>query len=274
MLSDIKLSCSASAWGKNGFVEAISAISDAGYEGVECSALLVNEYEDRLHVFEEIFEISNIKLVSMLQIPDILNRETAEEEVERIANTARFLLANESQCVVVSPSNKEPEEPLDDDQWTTVAAIIEEMGARCNEFDMQMCFRPRCGFLAGDEKSFTRLLGMVDPNLVKICVDTAEFELAGISIDKFCKTYADRIGYLRLRDVSSSKKRLPTTSNVPGSAPQFGRGCIDFEKITAIIEKIDYSGALTIDVAGESHKPKLAAEDAYRFIVKKSGLFF
>lgn len=273
MLTDVHLACSAAPWGKNGFVEAVGAVSAAGYDGIECPAFLVNQYEDRLHVFEEIFEASQLKLVTMLQISDFQNPETADEEVERVANTARFLSANGASFLVVSARNEYGEEAPTEDDWTTFAAILEEMGVRCAEFGIALAYRPKAGLLGGTDKEIKKLMSMTDKDIVGLCFDTAELALAKIPFDKFFKTYASRILHVRFRDISSGKNLPDRTSNLPGSSPQFGRGGIDVSKAGKIIENNAYSGFITVDVTGESRKPYEAIDDAFRHVMRKSGLF-
>ncbi|MHC4884459.1 MAG: sugar phosphate isomerase/epimerase family protein, partial [Planctomycetota bacterium] len=135
---------------------------------------------------EEILEVSDLKLASMNQTADFLNRETAEIEVERVANTARFLSANKSMVLVVSPTNLDTEE-LHGDDWTTFAAVLEEMGCRCDEFGVTLAYRPRAGFVGGSDRDIKRVLGMVDEKVVNLCFDTAEVTLAGINPDRFFK---------------------------------------------------------------------------------------
>ena len=260
------------AWGPNGFVEALGAVAEIGYDGVECPAGLVRAYEDRLHVFQEILEASGLRLCAMSQHEDILEREHADEAAERVANTARFLGANEKPCLVLAPRNRQPEEVTADD-WVTVAAILDEMGSRCQEFGIRFVFRPRAGFLAGNDRDLKRLMGMTDPRLVHLCCDTAELTLAGMAIDRFIKTHTDRLHYVRLRDASGARRRPKTTSPRPGSAPLYGRGAVDFAKVGRALASVRYSGWVTVEIAGEAHPPREAAENAFRTIVRKSGLF-
>ncbi|MBN1256758.1 MAG: TIM barrel protein [Planctomycetes bacterium] len=271
-MGEVTLASSSIIWGRNGFIEAVGAISDIGYHGLECSSHLVREYEDRLHVFEEILDIANLKLAAMMQYADLLNTENADETVERVANTARFLGAIGSPAVVVSPTNQ-LEEPLSKDEWTTMAAILEEMGMRCREFNIDLAFRPRTGFIAGNNRDIKHLMGMCSPDMVKLCLDSAELTLAGINLERFFKTWEKNIIYIRFRDVSGAKRRKAVTSEIRGSAPQFGRGAVNFTKLGNLIHRSDYTGWITVEVAGESNPPKSAAETAYRFLMRKSSLF-
>lgn len=271
-MSEIQLGCSSLGWNVKKFVDAVSSISRSGYAGIECSATLVTEYEDRLHVFEEILEVSGLKLASMNQTADFLNREIAEIEVERVANTARFLSANKAMVLVVSPSNLDNSE-LTNDDWTTFAAVLEEMGFRCDEFGVCLAYRPRAGLVGGSERDIKRVLSMVDEKVISLCFDSAEITLAGINPDRYFKKYQDRIIHTRLRDVSGAKRRRASTSADPGSAPQFGRGAVDIKKMGDLLQKNNYTGWVIAETIGETGTPAETSDAAYRYIYRKSGLF-
>ncbi|MFH0910515.1 MAG: sugar phosphate isomerase/epimerase [Planctomycetota bacterium] len=271
-MNEVSLGCSDLAWGPTGFVEAISAISEIGYDGIECSSDLVQEYEDRLHVFEEIMDTSHLKLCAMSQAADFLDRENADAVVERVANTARFLSANRTPCLVVSPRNPANEAMANDD-WVTVAAVLDEMGVRCREFGVKLAFRPRAGFLAGGSRDLARLLEMSNKTLVFLCCDTAELELAKIRVPTFLKKWKERVAYVRYRDISGAKRRKKTTSNESGRAPLFGRGAVSFARVGKALLQAGYNGWVTVEIAGESHPPREAAMNAFRYVVRKGGLF-
>ncbi len=273
MLTDVKLACSAASWGKSGFVEAVEAISKVGYDGIECSAYLVGLYEDRLHVFEEIFEIAKLELVTMLQLADFQNTETADEEVERVANTARFLSANGAKYLVVSPNNEIPEEPITDDEWTTFIAILDEMGDRCLEFGISPVYRPKAGLIGGSDKEIKKIMSMTEEERVGLSFDTAELTLSNISLDRFFKEHSSRIKHIRFRDVSAGKNRLERTSSLPKTAPMFGRGAVNFAKVGKIVSNYNYSGFITVVTTGEGRPARTAIDDAYRHVMRKSGLF-
>lgn len=271
-MTDIQLSCYTGPWGPTGLIDAIAHISTVGFDGLECPAAVVAGYEDRLHVFEEIMQTSSLCISSLLQPLDLLDTEHPDEQVERAANAARFLASAGGNALVVC-HHKEVDGTLSDDEWATLGAICEEIGERCNEFGIHFCFFPRARRLCASEKDIKRFLASTRPALVNIALDTAEVVLAGSNPQRILKANLDRVRHVRYREASASKRRSKSTSNKPGTTPQFGRGAVNFESISKILITGRYTGWITLDVSGDSHTPQGAIDTGYRFLVRHSGLF-
>lgn len=271
-MNDIQLACYTGPWGPEGLVEAITAISECGYDGIECPARVVHSFEDRLHVFDEILESANLSLCGLLQPVNLLDRERADETVERAANAARFLNAA-GRGVLTVFSSVLREEEMSDAEWATAAAIVEEIGSRCAEFEIRCCFLPRAMRLVGTEKEIKRFMAMTNPDLVQLALDTAEMSLGGVTPKRVLRAHFDRLAGIRFRDVSGSKRRAKATQDRPGSAPQFGRGAVSFEKVSEALLSLGYAGWIVLDVTGEAHTPMDAAAGGFRYLLRKSGLF-
>ncbi len=114
---------------------------------------------------------------------------------------------------------------------------------------------------------------MTNPEVVSLAVDTAELALAGMDTVKVLKAHQSRLSSVRFRDVSGAKRRLDVTSSKPGSAPQFGRGAVDFESVSKTLIDLKYDGWVTVDITGEAAPAKEAALAGYRFVMRRSGIF-
>ncbi len=271
-MGEIRLSCFAAPWGGEGTIQAITDVADAGFEGLEFPADVVRRFEDRLHVFEEILDTANLKLSGLLQRVNLLDKETADEQVEKAANSARFAGATGRGNLVITQADPVGA-PLSDDDWLTVAAIVEEIGFRCQDFGISLCFMPRARHLGDSDKDLKRILAITNSEVVGLAIDTAELVLAGMDPAKVVKSHRERLKSVRFRDVSGSKRRADVTSSKPGSAPQFGRGAVNFEAVSKALIDIKYDGWITVDVTGEAATPREAALSGYRFIMRRSGLF-
>lgn len=271
-LFDIKLACYTGPWGDDGFVDAISNISEYNFDGIECPPQIVSIYEDRLHVFQEILKNQGLKISNLVQSIDLLDKENADVQIERAANAARFISAAGSNILTVCHDSLH-EDALTDEEWATAGAILEEVGDRCQEHGIELCYLPRAGRLISTEKDIRRLLASTNPNLVKLALDTAEAVLAKSTPQKMIKAGLDRIHLIRFHDVSSSKRRAKSTSDEPGSTPQFGRGAVNFDAVCKQLITGGYKGWITLDVSGETHPPAEAVEIGYRYLMRHSGLF-
>ncbi len=271
-MPEIRLSCYAAPWGGEGTVHAITDVADCGYDGLEFPADVVRRFEDRLHVFEEILDTTGLKLSGLLQRVNLLDKDKADEQVEKAANSARFAGSTGRGNLIICQSDPVDAPPSDDD-WLTVGAIVEEIGCRCQDFGINLCFMPRARHLGDSDKDLKRILTITRPEVVSLAVDTAELVLAGMDPCKVLKANQSRLRSVRFRDVSGAKRRSDMTSSRRGSAPQFGRGAVDFEAIAKVLVDIKYDGWITVDITGEAAQPKEAALAGYRFVMRRSGLY-
>jgi inosose dehydratase len=271
-VAEIRLSCFAAPWGNDGTIQAITDVADCGFEGLEFPSEVVRRFEDRLHVFEEILDTTGLKLSGLLQRVNLIDKDKADEQVEKAANSARFAGSTGRGNLVICQS--EPlSGPVSDDDWLTVGAIVDEIGCRCQDFGIKVCFMPRARHFGDSDKDLKRLMAMTNPEVVGLAVDTAELALAGMDPVKVIKAHQARLGSVRFRDVSGAKRRLDVTSSRPGSAPQFGRGAVDFEAVSKALVDLKYDGWVTVDITGEAADPKEAAMAGYRFVMRRSGIF-
>ncbi|MBN2712493.1 MAG: TIM barrel protein [Planctomycetes bacterium] len=269
-MGEIRLSCYTAPWGDAGLVQAITEISECGFDGIECPASLVNEYEDRLHVFEEILEKSRLTLAGLVQNVDLLDREHADEQVEKAVNSARFVSAASQGTLTIRHIGEVPED-ISDEMWATVGAILEEIADRCSYFNTKVCFLPTADGPVSSEKDISRLMAMTNEQAVGLSLDTSEIALAGGSPQRVIKTHIDRLCMVRYRDVSGSKRKAK--SGAPAPTPTFGRGAVNFEAVSKNLLSGGYSGWVTLDITGEQHTPLDAISNGSRFMMRKSGLF-
>jgi sugar phosphate isomerase/epimerase len=272
-LNEIRLACSTAPWGPDGLVPAISEVSRCGFEGLECPGSTVQQFEDRLHVFEEILESVRLRLATLLQPLNLLDVDHADEQVERAANAARFAAAAGSHQLIICHSVPFREEEATDSHWSTFSAVLEEIGHRCREFEVEMCFLPRAWRLVGTEKEIARLMTSTRAEYVKLAVDTAEIVLAGGSPQRVIKHFERRLRLVRYRDASGAKRRPKNAGDHPPSAPPMGRGGVDFEAVSKILLQNKYEGWVILDVTGEAGPPAATIAAGHRFLLKKSRLF-
>ena len=82
-MGDIELACHTSSWGPDSLVGAISEIARCGYTGIESTPEIVQAFEDRPIVLEEILEENGLRLVAILSPSRPISTLSLEEEIER-----------------------------------------------------------------------------------------------------------------------------------------------------------------------------------------------
>ncbi|GHS91887.1 hypothetical protein FACS1894139_00790 [Planctomycetales bacterium] len=291
-MHNIKLACYTNPWGKDGFIQAIKDIGGGGFDGVEYSALYVESYLDRLHVFQEIINREELAVVNLLQGIDLLDGENSDLQVERGIAAARFIAAAGAKHLTIFHEHVRAAPPTED-EWGEAGKTLDELAERVRqEHGLQLCYLPRLSRLEFSRQDIFRLLAATNPEYVKIALDTAEItqianntavkskEVKTAKDEKSGKNIAveiireafDRIGILRFRDVSGAKRKAKTLDDETVAAPRFGRGAVDFPEICRWLEKLNYRGWLTVDFAGEAQPAADAMTQAFRYLAKHTVL--
>ena len=266
-LLDIKLACYTGPWGTQNLIRAIAQIAAAGFDGIECPAAVVQQYEDRLNVFEEILIASNIKLAGIIQPVDLFaDEKKIPEQVERTVNSARFVSAAGASLISIVNVVPIPED-MNDERMITLAAIVCEMSKRCAELGVKLAFLPRAKNVVAFGKDLKRLLESDEDQSIGLALDTAEMAIAEVQAGKIIKTYSQYLRYIRFRDLFLKKRRADRPS------AKFGKGEADFLGACKALKSEKYSDWITVDITGETIPLHDAASNALHFMMKKSGLF-
>ena len=90
-MGDIQLACHTASWGSDNLIRAVGDISQSGYQGLEATPEIVDAFEDRPSVLQEILSQNSLSLVAISSPLAPINTMSLEEEIERNVNHARFL---------------------------------------------------------------------------------------------------------------------------------------------------------------------------------------
>src|SRR5438477_6467574 len=114
-MADIELACHTAAWGDDGFINALSDIERAGFKGIETTTGVVEQYEDRVEVFNEILIQHHMQLIAITAGGAMWPGMSLEEEVERSLNIVRFLKGANARMLTLLPPRLNPDQPVEDE---------------------------------------------------------------------------------------------------------------------------------------------------------------
>lgn len=274
-MSDIELACHAAPWGRKGFINALSDIERAGFRGIEMTAEVVEEFEDRVGVFREILHQHHLKLIAITGGGSQWPGMNLDEEVERGVNVARFLKNSGASVLNLLPPVPNPEKPMEDEQDLLPAATAYgEIARRTLELGVQTCLHPSVGSFVHSPRTINKFIQMADPEAMRLCADVGFLAEAKIPMQGFVKEHKKRIGVIHLKDHSNKDmkgKKPPSLTKKnpkPYTAPKgiaLGTGDLDLESFVETMLRSDFSGWATIcfdedpkttlfDLAVESYK--------------------
>ncbi len=203
-MHEILMGFSLTYWSDDAVIEGIEEIAAANFPGFEAPPSIVARYEERLDVFREILERTDLELVAIYNQGNFLIEDRLEEDVEIAMNTARFLHRVGAQFLVVSCGPRRPEGNTKED-WTNLLKALDELGNRCLDSAIQLCVMQHHGTIIETREDIDRLMDETPEHCVFFCPDLGELRSVMIDPVPLIADYFDRIPYVRFRDVLDRK---------------------------------------------------------------------
>jgi inosose dehydratase len=249
-MADIEIACHTAPWGDEGFINALSDIEKAGFKCIETTTGVVEQFEDRVEVFNEILSQHGIRLVGITAGGATWPGSSLEEEVERSLNIVRFLKSAEAKFLTLLAPRPDPDSPLeDDDDLMPVATAYGEIARRTQEMGIVPCFHPDSTSLVNDLKRMEKFLEFSDPAAMKLCVDTSFLDQAGLPFAKFLKEHKKRLGSVHLRDIKPlAKKRKKGDLGPNFQTVELGKGNLELEEFVDTLLDIEFAGWATVEL--------------------------
>jgi inosose dehydratase len=263
-MADIELACHTAAWGDDGFINALSDIEKAGFKGIETTTGVVEQFEDRVDVFNEILIQHHMQLIAITTSPSMWPGMSLEEEVERSLNIVRFLKSANAKILTLMPPKPNPDQPIEDEaDMIPVATAYGEIARRTAELGILPCLHMDVSSLVNDPKSLEKFIEYSDPAAMKLCVDVSVLAMAEIPITKFIKENKKRIGAVHLRDIkpaAGKKKKADLASKF--QTVELGKGTLGLEDFVDTLLGVEFSGWATVELEKGGTKSLLHQAEA------------
>lgn len=211
-------------------------LADAGYDGIELmhTMLEADEAVDRLAALSDEHDLPVIGSSFGGQMWDPAQSEEIAARTERIAEQIEALGGHHLGISTGSTGELKTDEQLD-----TQAGLVRRMIDTCQHRGIIVDMHNHTYELQWD---MHELRGMIErlPDL-KLGPDLNWARRAGVDPLQFLRTYADRIVFLHLRDQTGELW------------PQaLGEGDEDWEAVAAVLDEIDFSGWVAVELAHEA----------------------
>ncbi len=258
-MSDIELACHTAPWGKERLIHALSDIERSGFRGIELTAEVVEQFEDRVGGFNEILTQHRLELTAITAGGSMWPGLNLDEEVERGVNIARFLKSAGAKVLVLYPPRPNPDSPLEDEQdLLPVATAYGEIARRTLELGVQTCLHPEADSHVHNPKQMAKFIHMADPEAMKICLDNGFLAEAKVPMAAFIKEQKKNIGLVHLKDLKAKdlKPRPVRKGKTPQKAlgVELGKGELKLQEFVELLLDSNYSGWITVEFGTDKHK--------------------
>jgi len=271
-MKDVEILSHIKSWGEHGFITALNDIKEIGFDGFEADASIVELYEDRMDVFQEILKENMTQLVTLGMWTRFYNAELIEEDVEHILNCVRFAKTNETRIVTVALGSTKLPKGFEID-WKVIAEGLTEAGKRSAKLGVRLAVMPQLGTFVQTDKDLKLIMKKTVAKYVSVCLDTAFFSLQRISIPSFIQKHGRRIAHIHFRDIHIPRAKKPLDRMTIPRVYPLGKGDIAFKRIASALRKSSFSGTISLYLDEPlKDTPRREAQASYEFMEKTLNL--
>jgi sugar phosphate isomerase/epimerase len=255
----VRLAFSTNAFKKNTLDEAIDAIGDIGYAGVELMADLHHAYPPAMDAIRRDqtlqqlalrgLPVSNVNAFTLFACGDTYHPTWIENDLtrreQRIEHTLRCIdLASEFSATTIS---LQPGGPLIGTSLSRDAAAclfaegISRVLPRAKEKNLILAIEPEPGLFiqtADEYLEFKNRFFKYEPNVLMNC-DIGHLFCVGDDPAAVIRDHADQIAHVHLEDIGKNRVHQHLTP---------GKGVIDFKGVFDALDDIDYAGWVTVEL--------------------------
>lgn len=241
----------------------LSDCAEAGYKGIELGPVGFMP-EDPAELGEALDEFG-LELIGGVVFRPFHDADKWDEVMDGAVRTCKALQAHGAKHFVlidsISPrraptaGRASEAEQMDEAEWAAYRdrlVTIARMGAE--EYGLIPELHPHAGGFMDFEPEVERILSEVDPEVMKLCLDTGHCTYAGFDPVAFMKRHMDRITYVHFKS-TDAKVKAEAIANRTGFYDACGQGIfcnlsegeVDFLAVRQLLLDAGYEGWCTIE---------------------------
>jgi len=213
----------------------LGEVASAGYDGAEMNLM---SSSNKASEIKSILEKHSLKATSLYSGGTFHEAKAAEATIAEILKNAEFALKVSSPSITVNPNSKGAEKT--DDELKVQAEYLNKLGKGLRSLGMGFYIHNHTPEIVSNAREFRSYCDLTDPGFVNLCIDVHWVYRGGVDPFKLSEEYGDRIKAMHIRN---SKDGI--------WMEDFGDGDIDYRAYRDLLEKFNYSGWLTVELAYE-----------------------
>ena len=274
--------------GENTFEQCVSEMALAGFTGSEVG----NKYPKDPEILKKALQLRGVEICNQWFSSFLISKPFEEVEKEFRAQLG-FLKAMGAKIIGASEQSYsvqgQQETPvfgqkyvMDDKEWELLCSGLDRLGKIAKEeYGISLTFHHHMGTVVQDPDEVKCMMDNTNPEYVSLLFDTGHFAYCGADPLEMVKTYADRIRHVHLKDIRPEVVQKVKDNGLSflegvrmGAFTIPGDGCIDFDPIFEVLEKVGYEGYMVVEAEQDPVKanPFEYALKARAFIREKTGL--
>jgi inosose dehydratase len=173
------------------------------------------------------------------------------------AHGARHLVLIDSISPRRAPTAGRPAEAeqMDAAEWAGFTGRLRDVAAMgAQDYGLTVSIHPHAGGFFDFEPEIELLLGAIDAELLKICLDTGHSHYAGFDPVPFLRRHMDRVAYVHFKDIDPHVRENVVAARTgfyeacaQGVFCNLGQGMTDFAEVRRILIEAKYDGWCTVE---------------------------
>ena len=244
------------------FDRMLDEMAQSGYEGTEIS---YNFPDDATLLGGELGR-RKLKAAGTFHALDVRDPMKHEEALRAVGPVADRLQALGSDVLILSDAPSparlavagrvagDGSDGLGDAAWQSMGSGLNRVGELLAGRGMRAVFHPHVGTYVETRAEIDRLCAMTDPALIGLCPDTGHLAYAGVSPEEIFADYADRIGYVHLKDVDGEKLARVREEHIGfvravemGLFVELGTGMVVMPRVIEPLKRAGYRGWMIVE---------------------------
>ena len=189
-----------------------------------------------------------------------------------VAHGARHLVLIDSISPRRAPTAGRPTEAemMDAAEWKGFAdrfRTVARMGSE--DYGLTVSIHPHAAGFVDFEAETERLLGDIDPQILKLCLDTGHSHYAGFDPVAFMKRHRERLAYVHFKDIDPKVRADAVAKRTgfydacaQGIFCNLGKGMTDFRAVRDLLVSTGYEGWCTVEQDCDPAGPTSPIDDA------------
>jgi inosose dehydratase len=143
--------------------------------------------------------------------------------------------------------------------WATMMSIITDIARiATGEYGVMPTLHPHAATYIEYRDDVARAMDDLDPDIVKLCVDTGHLTFSGADPVEILATYGTRTQHLHFKDVDAAVRDRALADGIDfdsavgrGVFCRLGKGMVDFAGVRRVLEATGYRGYATVEQDAE-----------------------
>lgn len=269
-----QMCCAIWPWGirsKESMETAIKEVTEIGYTSFESVRQAISIFDFNSAECNEMLARYGIKADSFYFHLPFKGKEdeifaNLERELQFVAELGIKRLCLQGVC-------GRPEGEMDEEEKVYNLNLVNKFANIAKEFDMATNVHPHVGTYVMYEDEIDYVMENTDPKLIHFAPDTAHIAAGEADPVKVVRKYADRVNFTHLKDYKTGDfvsygEMVEAGVPVMECFHELGKGTINFPEILKILDSVNYSGPLCVELDKVPVSHKESAKNNYDFLCR------